>query len=130
MEQAARNFVVRYYYTSSSQGEADGASLAALFAPQVNFYGTQKSSADILREKFAYNTRWDQRRFSVRNDSMRVNCNSSGQICRAIGYVEWDFSSSSLRKVSRGLSSFDFLIANPQNNPKVVGETSKVEQHY
>ena len=130
VEQAARNFVVRYYYTSSSQGEADGASLAALFAPQVNFYGTQKSSADILREKFAYNTRWDQRRFSVRDDSMRVNCNSSGQICRAIGYVEWDFSSSSLRKVSRGLSSFDFLIANPQNHPKVVGETSKVEQHY
>jgi hypothetical protein len=129
-EQAARNFVVRYYYTSSSQGEADGASLGALFAPQVNFYGKQMSSAEIMREKFAYNARWDQRRFAVRNDSMRVTCNSSGQICRAAGYVEWDFKSSSLSKVSRGLSSFDFLVANPQTDPKVVGETSKVEQRY
>ena len=63
-EQAARNFVVRYYYTSSSQGEAKGARLGALFASEVNFYGKQRSSADIMREKFAYNMRWDQRRFA------------------------------------------------------------------
>jgi hypothetical protein len=61
---------------------------------------------------------------------MRVTCVSSGQICRATGYVEWDHSSSTRGKVSRGLSSFDFLIANPQTNPKAVGESSKVEQRY
>ena len=94
IEQAARNFVVRYYFTSSSQGEADGASLSALFASQVSFYGKQTSSAEIMREKLAYNTRWDRRRFVVSYHLMNVTCNSSGEnlprdrLCR-VGFQQF-----------------------------------------
>ncbi len=129
-EQATRTFIDRIYYASSSQGEADGASLSSIYAPEVNFYGSQKSNAEIMKEKIAYNQRWDTRRFYLRNDSISVACNSSGQVCRAVGQVEYDFYSSARGKRSRGMSSFDFLIANSQSNPKVISESSKVEQRY
>jgi hypothetical protein len=62
--------------------------------------------------------------------SLSVSCNFARQICRAMGQVEWDFYSSSRLKRSRGMSSFDLLIANSETNPKVISESSKVEQRY
>ena len=129
-EQAARNFVARYYYASSSQGEAAGMRLSGLYGQEVNFYGDQISNAEIMNKKIQYNAKWDTRRFSLRDDSISVACNSSGQICRATGQVEWDFYSSSRGKASRGMSSFDLLIANSESNPRVIGESGKVEQRY
>jgi hypothetical protein len=129
-EQAARNFIDWFYYTHSSEGEAAGARLNTIYAPQVNFYGGLKSMGEILNEKFKINAKWDTRRFFLSNDTISVSCNSTGQVCRATGQVQFDFASSSLGSSSRGVSSFDLLIANPENNPKVIGEASKVERRY
>jgi hypothetical protein len=129
-EQAARNFVARYYYASSSQGEAAGMRLSSIYGQEINFYGEQISNAEIMSKKIKYNAKWDTRRFALRDNSISVACNSSGQVCRATGQVEWDFYSSSVGRTSRGMSSFDLLIANSESNPKVIGESGKVEQRY
>lgn len=129
-EQAARNFISRYYYVSSSQGEAAGERLETLYAPEVNFYNERKSRDSIINEKIAYNRRWDNRRFYMQQDSLSASCNSTGQICRVVGRVEFDFYSSLLSKASRGVSSFDFLISNALTAPKVIAELSKVEKRF
>ncbi len=129
-EQATRSFIARYYYSSSSQGEAAGASLSNFFASNVTFYGKPMSGAAVMREKSNYNKRWNQRSFSLRDDSLSVVCNSSGGVCRATGQVLFDVASTSPQRNARGLSSFDFLVADPQSDPKVVGESGNVLQRY
>ena len=57
-------------------------------------------------------------------------CDRSTDSCRVAGFVEWDFESAARNARSRGLSSFTLDIANISSNPRVVGETSNVEQRF
>jgi hypothetical protein len=84
-QQAALTFLERYYYVSSSAGEAAGARLGELFAPYVNFYGEQKSSSQIVSEKLQYNERWRGRRFLLRPGTISTGCEPSGTTCRVTG---------------------------------------------
>ena len=92
-QQAALTFLERYYYVSSSAGEAAGAHLDELFAPMVNFYGEQKSRSQIVSEKLQYNERWRGRRFLLRPATISTSCEPSGTTCRVTGMVEFDFDS-------------------------------------
>ena len=130
MQQIAQNFIARYYWVSSSDGENAGARLADVYAANVNFYGRARPIGDILTEKYTYNLRWPTRRFAVRPMPSPPICDRSTDSCRVAGFVEWDFESAARNARSRGLSSFTLDIANISSNPRVVGETSNVEQRF
>jgi hypothetical protein len=130
VQQIARNFVARYYWVSSSEGEASGARIADLYAPSVNFYGTTRASSSILAEKYSYNARWPMRRFALRQNSLTANCDQDFGVCRVTGMVDWDFESLPRNAHSRGTSSFELGIGGINSNPRVVSEFSKVEQRY
>lgn len=129
-QQAANNFLERYYFVSSSAGEAAGARLGDLFAPLVNFYGQQRTGGQIVSEKIQYNARWPGRRFSLRPGTISTICESTGTTCRVTGMVEFDFESAQRNAHSRGLSSFEFVFTNVMTAPVVLAESSKVEQRF
>lgn len=130
MQQIAQNFMARYYWVSSTAGESAGTRLGELYGPSVNFYGRQRSISDIMNEKYTYNLRWPTRRFTLRPASTPPTCDRTTDSCRVSGLVEWDFESVPRNARSRGVSSFTFDISNVSNNPRVVGESSNVEQRF
>ncbi len=128
LQQLAQTFVSRYYWTSSSDGERSGARLSDLYAPVVNFYGQQRTVSDIMAEKTAYHQRWPNRRFIVKPGSIGVACDAGSGGCRVSGLVEFDFDGPA--RSARGISSFEFGVANITSAPRVVSEQSKVEQRF
>ncbi|MFO1168584.1 MAG: hypothetical protein U1E19_10800 [Rhodoblastus sp.] len=125
-ENAAVEFLGRYYYASSDQGERSGARLDDLFASQVNFYGADRSRDNIMVEKRRYHEVWDGRKFDIRD--RQVACN--GDTCRVTGHVMFDFWSTRRNKSARGVTAFDFTFGNVLTRPQVIAESSKVEQRF
>jgi hypothetical protein len=124
-EEATRRFISRVYeLTMSATGGQD---LSSLYAPNVNFYGTQTPRDQIIDEKTKLLARWNNRKFYLQPDAITTSCDSGGSFCRATGRVKFDFYSDLLGRASRGVTTFDYTITDVLRSPRISAEAGKVE---
>jgi hypothetical protein len=83
------------------------ARLRSYYASSVLYYGGTASIETILNEKYAFARRWPLRNYSIRPDSLRVDCISQ-RGCVLQGVMSWDAASPARDAHSAGASSFRY----------------------
>jgi hypothetical protein len=115
----ARSLTVAYF---SAWSRPDGGSAAAVrqyYAPTVNFYGSMTDIETVMAAKMTFAARWPIRSYTVRDQSLQVNC-SDARTCVVQGVVDWDASDSPSGRHAVGVSSFSLGV---QDN-LIVSENS------
>lgn len=120
-EDRARKFVAEYHAAWSKPNSLAINFMRSAYAPEVKFYGTDVSQAEVMKEKIAFAERWPERAYSVVYDSESVACDSR---CQVEGTVEWFARSLARGKTSSGSARFE-LEWDPVTG-RIVAETGKV----
>ncbi|AZO23280.1 hypothetical protein EJ070_23125 [Mesorhizobium sp. M1E.F.Ca.ET.045.02.1.1] len=109
-------------------GDNDDFALAqaqASYAPTVDYYGKLTNLSSIIQDKRNYYQRWPERGYSVRNDSIMVNCVDDR--CIVSGVYDWVVRSPSIHKQEKGVANFSYTISiGPYL--KIIAETGSVQR--
>jgi hypothetical protein len=80
----------------------------SLYASSINYYGKNTSRKAVLAEKQKFVARWPERKYTIRADSVAVQCDLI--ICHVSGTVDWDCRSAERHSRSTGVANFVFDI--------------------
>ena len=127
LEQAAQGFLADYFGRWSEPNPAAMAYVQGLYADRVDFYGGATPRQTILDLKRKFIERWPQRRYSVRPESVKINCNEGEAACSISGLVDWECRSPTRGARSVGLAKFAIRVAfDRPERPQVVAESGSV----
>ena len=124
LELRTKEFVASLFAAWSSN-DLKVASLDALYADQVDYYGKTAHRPSIVADKRKFMERWPQRRYTVRETSTVAHCNDK-QICTLIGSIDWASFNPTTLAGARGIADIQYGISWSGDEPKIVLETSKV----
>ena len=121
-ETKAASFVGRYHQAWSSDNSTALGFMQSAYGDNVSFYGKTISKTALLQEKIKFAERWPIRSYSVRPDSLAIQCQTT--ICHIEGIVDWSASSPARRKHSQGAASFSMYWDSSLET--ITSETGKV----
>ena len=99
-------FVTRYYDEWSKINPTALAYLDQAYSDVVDFYGTQTARTVVMTGKREFAARWPIRAYSVKADSVRIDCSAT---CRIEGMIDWYARRDAGGRVSSGTAEFAFV---------------------
>jgi hypothetical protein len=105
-EQSAGLFIKNLFHQWSSPNEQAMYFLGNIYPSSIIYYGKNTSRRAILIEKQKFVTRWPERTYTIRADSVTVQCDLT--ICHVSGIVDWDCRSAERHSRSTGTANFAF----------------------
>ncbi|MBN9242139.1 MAG: hypothetical protein J0I98_05040 [Mesorhizobium sp.] len=97
--------------------------VATFYADNVSYYGKSKSLSEVLEDKRKYFTRWPERAYRIRNDSVMVTCANGA--CMVSGVYDWLVRSIPRNKQAQGVARFSYTISLGAD-PKIISEAGNV----
>lgn len=126
MEQTAYRFPFVFYAQSGEHPVLALDYFTNVYADQVTMNGVFIRRADVLERKRKQNAAWPEQAFSVRPDSVRVQCDQQNLICQVMGVVDWEWSNWGRGTRSAGSSNFSFQVAITSNGAVIHGELEAI----
>ena len=126
MEQAAYRLPFVYFAQS---GEIPVLALdyfTNVYADEVTVNGILIPRAEVLERKRKLSTLWPEQAFTVRPDSVRVQCDQQNQGCQVTGIVDWEWSNWGRGTRSSGRSQFSFQVVIASDGAVIYGELESV----
>jgi uncharacterized protein YgiM (DUF1202 family) len=80
------------------------------YGDPVDFYGGQKSRADVVEEKRRFALRWPERRYTPETNSTQVQCDSASATCVVRGLLDWNVYSPDRNVTSTGVANYSFTL--------------------
>jgi hypothetical protein len=97
------------------------------YAAYIDYYGKVVNRDTLMREKARFVHRWPQRDYRPRQDSIVVSCtNDAEKLCLVTGLVDFECRSPERHAASTGVARFNAAIIFDGDDPRIVGEDSKV----
>jgi hypothetical protein len=97
------------------------------YAAYIDYYGKVVNRDTLMREKARFVHRWPQRDYRPRQDSIVVSCtNDAEKLCLVTGLVDFECRSPERHAASTGVARFNAAIMFDGDDPRIVGEDSKV----
>ena len=93
------------------------------YAETVNYYGKTTALSDVIADKQRYFTRWPERGYHIRNDSLMVTCANDN--CMVSGVYDWVVRSIARSKQAKGAARFSYTIS-LGSEPRIIAETGEV----
>ncbi len=125
-EQLARDFLADYFVQSVEQPVIAQSYLRGIYAEDVNLNGMIQPRARVLEAHRQIAERWPERAYTIRPDSIRVDCPGGGAICRIVADVDWQWSSWGRGARASGRSRVAFQLSIDGDTPVVLAETQSV----
>jgi hypothetical protein len=91
------------------------------YADSVEYYGSQRSKADVINEKQQFTVRWPMRIYSIRWGTAHASCFDT---CTVFGVVDWYTYSPARRKAASG--SVNAVISWDPATHKILAENGKI----
>lgn len=125
LDSRARAFVEDYMRRTEGQTEEVLAFVRNSFGAEIRYYGKVVPNAQVVEEKRRYLNRWPQRRYQLRLDTMRVQCEEARATCLMSGELDYDVRDPRARRASSGAASYELRVVFTQAGPKVVEESGR-----
>lgn len=122
--EAARNFIIGYLQSWSSQNDVALAATAELYAPRVLFHGRTTSLEQLYREKQRFIRRWPEREYRPRHDAIGTECNPTGTVCTVHAVFDYTAVNPKRRRVSEGSGALRLIVEFIGEKPVIVAEHS------
>ena len=126
LERKSVETMIKLCETWSESDEKSYAFLEYALADRVSFYGENKSKKEILKAKLDFMGKWNFRDYSVRQDSLKTQCDIKTNRCVITGLMDWAAESSASNLHSEGVASFEYGVDFSEDAPKIYMESSKV----
>ena len=133
LRQATVAFLDRWYREVASG--PIGAALDGMnnsYANQVFYFGNYKSREEIVAEEQRFFTRWPNRQYRPRPDSVQVDCDTMLLTCTASGLLDYDARNPATNQRSWGSATFEYKLqfTTPTTLPKIVVENGQVKERH
>ena len=122
----AQAFLSDYYSSWSEANEQALSYFQTVYAPRVDFYGSQISRDKLLALKRAFAERWPLRVYTVRPGTTTISCDAAGQGCKISGIVEWDCRSVARQAHSTGSAQTTLSVNFTEAGPQIFAESGSV----
>jgi hypothetical protein len=104
-------FIIQHLLHASNVG--DIGSVGTYYSDTVSYYGKRTGKLDVIVYKTRLIERWQNRNYSIRPDTLTINCHvlghGSGRIsCDVKGLMDWEATNASWR--SSGTASFTYTL--------------------
>lgn len=121
----ARAFVEDYMRRTEGRTEDVLAFVRNSFGAEIRYYGKVVPNAQVVEEKRRYLTRWPERRYRLRADTMRVQCDEAQASCLMAGELDYDVRDPRAPRASSGGATYELRVVFTQSGPKVVEESGR-----
>lgn len=115
-----------YLHAWSTDTRAALADIPSVYAPLVTFYGRVLDNAALVREKAQFARRWPIRRYSLRPNTLRVQCNEKARKCLVRAVIDWRAENPARGARSSGSATFVQAYKVLASRPLVVSESGAV----
>jgi uncharacterized caspase-like protein len=124
LEQRARAFLDEYMRRTQGSPSDALSYMQQILSPEMTYYGKTRVKADqVLTDKRRYLTRWPERRYQVKPESVQVACEAARVTCRLTG--ELDYRTANAEKSSSGSASFELRVSFTGTGPRIVEESGR-----
>ena len=123
LEQAAVELLASVNADWSMPNEIALPRIATYYAPNVDFYGTTMSRADVLVEKEKFADRWPLRSYAVEPSSVRVTCMSDG--CVVDSVIMWQANSPARSAKASGYSTWRLVLVPLAGKLQIASESGE-----
>jgi hypothetical protein len=102
------------------------------YANQVFYFGSYKSREEIVAAELRFFTRWPNRQYRPRPDSVQVDCDTTLLTCTASGLLDYDARNPASNQRSWGSATFEYKLqfTTPTTLPKIVLESGQVKDRH
>jgi len=121
LEQAASARAASYVAAWSSPDDQTGEAIRPYYAPEVDYFGSNRSVDQIMVEKGAFARRWPSRNYDIRPGSVTVQC-PDAHSCSVTGVIDWRAANPQASRYASGASTFTMTLRDGQ----ITGESSSV----
>nr|ALS90961.1 MetaGeneMark_Unknown Function [uncultured bacterium] len=125
LDSRARAFVEDYMRRTEGETEQVLTFVRNSFGAEIRYYGKVVPNAQVVEEKRRYLTRWPQRRYNLKPDTMRVQCDEARSTCQMSGELDYDVRDPRAARTSSGAATYDLRVVFTQAGPKVVEESGR-----
>jgi hypothetical protein len=103
----------------------DPSALSALFADNVDYYGSIIPATKVQAENDRFTQRWQSRNYTVSSVG-QVQCDAISNVCTVSGTIHWDDVAPGPKLHSVGDAIFSYSLQYDGNEYKITGEDGKV----
>jgi hypothetical protein len=125
LEGRARAFVEDYMRRTEGDTEQVLSFVRNSFGAEIRYYGKVVPNAQVVAEKRRYLTRWPQRRYQLKPDTMRVQCDDARSTCQMSGELDYDVRDPRASRTSSGAATYELRVVFTPAGPKVVEESGR-----
>lgn len=125
LDTRARAFVEDYMRRTEGDTEQVLTFVRNSFGAEIRYYGKVVPNAQVVEEKRRYLTRWPQRRYLLKPETMRVQCDEARSTCQMSGELDYDVRDPRAARTSSGAASYELRVVFTQGGPKVVEESGR-----
>ena len=125
LDTRARAFVEDYMRRTEGDAEQVLTFVRNSFGAEIRYYGKVVPNAQVVEEKRRYLTRWPQRRYQLKPETMRVQCDEARSTCQISGEVVFDVRDPRAARTSAGAATYDLRVVFTQAGPKIVEESGR-----
>lgn len=125
LDSRARAFVEDYMRRTEGEIEQVLAFVRNSFGAEIRYYGKVVPNAQVVEEKRRYLSRWPQRRYQLKADTMRVQCDDARATCLMSGELDFDVRDPRAARSSSGAATYELRVVFTQAGPKVVEESGR-----
>ncbi len=122
LDSRARAFVEDYMRRTEGETEQVLAFVRNSFGAEIRYYGKVVPNAQVVEEKRRYLSRWPQRRYRLKPDTMRVQCDEPRATCVISGALDYDVRDTRSARSSSGAATYELRVVFTPAGPKVVEE--------
>jgi hypothetical protein len=125
LDTRARAFVEDYMRRTEGDTEQVLTFVRNSFGAEIRYYGKVVPNAQVVEEKRRYLTRWPQRRYQLKPETMRVQCDEARSTCQMSGELDYDVRDPRAARTSSGAASYELRVVFTPGGPKVVEESGR-----
>ena len=122
----ARQFVQDYMKRTEGDIEEVLAYVLGNFDSEIRYYGKSLPLLQVLKEKRLYLLRWPHRRYALKPDTMKIDCDQQRASCLMSGEVDFEVRDPKTKRSSSGAATYELRVVFSQGGPKVIEENGRM----
>jgi hypothetical protein len=121
----ARQFLEDYMKRTEGETEQVLSFVRNNFGAEISYYGKTVPLAQVVQEKRSYLNRWPQRRYTLKPDAMKIQCDEARSSCLMSGELDYDVRDPRSSRASSGAATYELRVLFSQAGPKIVEESGR-----
>jgi hypothetical protein len=125
LDARARQFLDEYMKRTEGETEQVLSYVRNNFGAEIRYYGKVVPLSQVVQDKRSYLNRWPQRSYTLKPDTMKIECDNARSTCLLTGELDYDVRDPRASRASSGSATYELRVTFSQAGPKVVEENGR-----